>query len=160
MTTRMIVGLLLLSGPVAGTAAPAPMSDPIGLYALVEKVVLEPSETSPERIQVWGAFALADSQNADDYAAPQTGYLYYRCAPNQETTCRKEWTDLKSVAGKGTAVGFGGRYTPTGRVRKAADKPSEPDVYPIRMGVVRMGPGRGQPAIVTALKAALAGSLK
>jgi hypothetical protein len=156
MTTRMIVGILLLSGSVAGKAAP--MSDPIGLYAVVEKVVLEPSDASPERIQVWGAFALADSQNPNDYAAPQTGYLYYRCAPNQETTCRKEWADLKAVAGKGVGVGFGGRYTPTGRVRKATDKPSEPELYPIRMGVVRMGPGRDQPAIITALKAALSGS--
>ncbi|HET7221486.1 MAG TPA: hypothetical protein VFJ02_25695 [Vicinamibacterales bacterium] len=132
------------------------MSDPIGLYAVIDKVVLEPSESAPERIQIWGAFALSDAKSGDAYSTPQTGYLYYRCQAGQETTCRNEWADLKSVAGKGIGVGFGGRYTPTGRVRKASEKPAEADPYPIRMGVVRMGSLHDHPAIVAALKQALA----
>jgi len=28
----------------------------IGFYGIVEKVVFEPNETAPERIQIWGAF--------------------------------------------------------------------------------------------------------
>ena len=35
-------------------------SDPIGIYALVDKVVLEPNEKNPERIQIHGAFAFAE----------------------------------------------------------------------------------------------------
>src|SRR5262245_40679557 len=35
-------------------------SDPIGIYAFVDKVVFEPNADKPERIQVWGGFALAE----------------------------------------------------------------------------------------------------
>ena len=34
-------------------------SDWIGVYARIDKVSLEPNATAPERIQIWGAFALA-----------------------------------------------------------------------------------------------------
>jgi hypothetical protein len=153
---RLSAVLTLMMMGLPGHAAVPPISDPIGLYAVVDKVVLEPSDSAPERIQVWGAFALSDSNSVDGYSAPQTGYLYYRCQSGQENTCRNEWTDLKSVAGKGIGVGFGGRHTATGRVRKASDKPADPDPYPIRMGVVRTGSMNNQPAIVSALKQALA----
>ena len=36
-------------------------SGPVGIYGIVERVVFEPSEQAPERIQVWGAFAIVDS---------------------------------------------------------------------------------------------------
>jgi len=154
MRLKAAVTLLMIALPVSGSTRAA-VSDPIGLYAVVEKVVMEPSESAPERIQVWGAFALSETSSPDSYSPPQTGYLYYRCQPGQETTCRNEWADLKSVAGKGIGVGFGGRRTPSGRVRKASDKPSDPDVYPIRMGVVRMGSMNEQESIVSSLKRAL-----
>src|SRR5262245_13393965 len=117
-TRRVGVVFVLLIGSVwsylGGNVA---ASDPVGLYAVIDKIALEPAQGSPERIQIWGAFALADTRSPDDYAQPQTGYLYYRCASGQEATCRNEWNDLKSVAGKGIGVGFGGRYIATGRVR-------------------------------------------
>jgi hypothetical protein len=154
MRLSALVALLLVVLP--GHPSVAPMSDPIGLYAVVDKVVLEPSDSAPERIQIWGAFALSDAKSGDAYSAPQTGYLYYRCQAGQESTCRNEWEDLKSVAGKGVGVGFGGRYTAVGRVRQASVKPADPDPYPIKMGVVKMGSLHDQPAIVSALKQALA----
>jgi len=113
-------------------------SDMVGIYSVVEKVVLEPSDSTPERIQIWGAFAFADQRNGSNYEAGQRGYLYFTCPSGQEAVCRKEWSDLKSVAGKGTAVGFGMRYKPTGRVRKADEKVASPDPYPIQMGVIRV----------------------
>jgi hypothetical protein len=131
-------------------------SDPIGVYAVIEKIVLEPAQGSPERIQIWGAFALSDTRNQDDYHAPQKGYLYYSCTPAQLDTCRKEWADLQSVAGKGVGVGFGGRHIANGRVRNATDTPASPDVYPIRMGVFRTDSRGAQPAVIEKLKAALA----
>ena len=130
-------------------------SDPIGVYAVIEKVVLDPAQGQPERIQVWGAFALSDTRNQDDYLAPQKGYLYYSCAPQQAATCQKEWADLQSVAGKGLGVGFGGRHIANGRVRSATDKPESPDVYPIRMGVYKTDSRGAQPAVIQKLKAAL-----
>ena len=113
-------------------------SDMVGVYSVVEKVTLEPSEKAPERIQIWGAFALADGRDGSTYGPAQRGYLYYTCPSGQESVCRKEWSDLKSVAGKSTAVGFGMRYKPTGRIRKADEKVASPDPYPIQMGVIQV----------------------
>jgi len=53
---KLVTLLLLLSGFSASRAL---ASDPVGVYAIVDKVVFEPNETNPERIQVWGAFALS-----------------------------------------------------------------------------------------------------
>lgn len=138
----------------AGAVAHA--SDPVGIYAIVEKVVFEPNENAPMRVQVWGAFSQADSRNNnDEYGPAAAGYLYFTCPAGKEQVCRNEWSDLKGMAGQGTGVAFGGRFEPVSRVRKANEPPASPDPYPIRMGVVKMS-GRGQqPAIVAKLKAAL-----
>jgi hypothetical protein len=157
MTNNHRLMALIIGATVAlASTAALRASDPMGLYAVVQKVVLEPSDTEPLRIQIWGAFAVSDTRNGDDYLSPQTGYLYYSCPPGAERTCRNEWADLKSVAGTGTGVGFGGRYLEAGRVRKATEKPEKPDPYPIKMGVMRMGSRAAQPTIVADLKKALA----
>jgi hypothetical protein len=113
-------------------------SDRVGVYAVIEKVVLEPSDASPDRAQVWGAFAVYEQGDGSTYQAPQRGYLYYTCPQGKETVCRREWADLKSVAGKQTGVGFGHRWEPVGRIRKADEKPGSPDPYPIQMGVLKV----------------------
>jgi hypothetical protein len=59
------------------------------------------------------------------------------------------------VAGKDTGVGFGQRYKPTGRVRKAEDKPASPDVYPIERGIIRLSAGHDSLPVIDRLKAAL-----
>ena len=156
MHTRTSAILVSATMVFAAGAARPMASNPVGVYAVVEKVVFEPAEGAPQRVQVWGAFAVADTRNNDDYTSPQKGYLYYSCPSNQDRTCANEWADLKSVAGKEAGVGFGGRFVAAGRIRKAAEPPSAPDVYPIRMGVVRMTGVRDQGSIVGKLKAALA----
>jgi hypothetical protein len=139
----------------AGAVAHA--SDPVGIYAIVEKVVFEPDEKAPVRVQVWGAFAQADSRNNnDEYGPAAAGYLYFTCPAGREQVCRNEWSDLKSMAGQGVGVAFGGRFEPASRVRKTSEPPASPDPYPIRMGVVKMSDRGQQPALVARLKAALA----
>jgi len=134
---RRTVGLASLTAALVLTAV-LQASDMVGVYGVVEKVTLEPSDKAPERVQVWGAFSFADTKNGSAYGPAQRGYLYYSCPSGQESICRKEWSDLKSVAGKSTAVGFGNRYKPTGRVRKADEKVASPDPYPIQMGVIQV----------------------
>ena len=141
MNARPIfVALLTLFWPLslqAGTSIP--YSDPIGVYVLIDKVVLEPNQETPQRIQIWGAFALASKNDRDSYNDPIRGYLYFTCKAGRETTCVKEWTDLKAAAGTGQVIGFGGRdIMPRPRLRKSADQPSDPDEYPINFGLVRM----------------------
>jgi hypothetical protein len=135
--TRPTVGLLAL-GVCLALSVVVRASDFVGVYAVVDKVTLEPSDAAAERVQIWGAFAMADDKPGSTYGPAERGYLYYSCPAGQESVCRKEWSDIKSVAGKSTAIGFGQRYKPRGRVRKADDKPASPDLYPIQMGVVRV----------------------
>jgi hypothetical protein len=129
-------------------------SVPIGVYAMVEKVVLEPNDTQPQRIQIWGAFALAD-RTPSGYGPAQRGYLYYSCPAGQETICRNEWNDIKSAAGKDALIGFGDRNRPRDRVRAVDERPASPSTYPIQMGVFKLGPGNLPEAMSARLKDAL-----
>ena len=137
--TKRLIGVLAFSAIPALTVV-VQASDMVGIYGVVEKVVVEPNDNAPQRIQIWGAFAMAEGRGST-YGPAQRGYLYYTCPSGQEAVCRKEWADLKSVAGKGTAVGLGMRYKPTGRVRKADEKIASPDPYPIQMGVILVEKG-------------------
>jgi hypothetical protein len=144
----VLTGALTLVSPLRA-------SDPVGVYCLVEKVVLEPSDANPTAAQIWGAFSFAvppsggryvkpeggfgNAATGDVYAAVQRGYLYYKCEASQLAVCRNEWADLKSVAGKHDVLGFGGRHAPNGLVRKTNDPPGSPDVYPLNVGVVKIG---------------------
>ena len=154
MRLSLISGLIVLVVCVL-TAVSIRASDFVGVYAVVERVVLEPSEPAPQRIQIWGAFALSDGKSGSNYGTAQRGYLYYDCPAGRETVCRTEWTDLKSVAGKDTGVGFGARYKATGRIRKADEKPAAPDLYPIERGVVRLSAGHESLPVIDRIKAAL-----
>jgi len=132
-------GLNLLTAFVAlfGVGATRALaSNPIGIYALVDKVVFEPSEANPERIQVWGAFAIAEGGYT--YKDAERGYLYYKVNPDKPTACHNEWADLKSVAGTGQIVAFGSRYGEKGTLRKNGAKPERPDVYPVAMGLTKV----------------------
>jgi hypothetical protein len=89
-------------------------SGPLGIYGIVEKVVFEPNETSPERIQVWGAFAYVDGYAHSlglTVSAPKRGYLYFKLSDfanrAQVEAVKNEWADLKAVAATGQVVGFG-----------------------------------------------------
>jgi hypothetical protein len=129
--------LLCLGALVAGAAASAYASDPHGIYAFVDKVVLEPNDKTPERIQIVGGFALAEGRG-DNYADAQRGYMYFKLRSGEEEICRKEWADLKSVAGTGQIVSFGSRYELRGTVRKPDAKPENADTYPKGWGMTKV----------------------
>ena len=131
---KLVTLLLALVGIGAGRAL---ASDPVGIYALVDKVVFEPNETNPERIQVWGAFAIAEGYGFS-YKNAERGYLYYKANSEKPTACRNEWTDLKTVAGTGQIVAFGSRYGEKGKLRKKETKAENPDVYPVAMGLTKV----------------------
>ena len=118
-------------------AAVTHASDRTGVYARVDKVVLEPNEQAPQRVQVWGVFAIADSRDPNAYRPPARGYLYYMLPPNAALALR-EWADLQSVAGTNQIVAFGSRWSKTrteSRVRKADELPASPDVYTTDIGM-------------------------
>jgi hypothetical protein len=124
---------LLLAAQVAWA------SDGVGIYAVVDKVVLEPKDGPAERIQVWGAFALAKGDSGNDYHVPARGYLFFSLVKDSEDVCRKEWADLAKIAGTGQCVAFGSRYKDNGKIRKVGVEPKTPDVYPLGFGMQRVG---------------------
>jgi hypothetical protein len=130
---RFIVSLALL----AAACLSAEASDPVGIYARVDKVVLEPNETAPERVQIWGAFALAVNPG-DRYAPAEGGYLYFEINRDKPALCRNEWADFKRLAGTGQVVAFATRYGAKGRVRPADEKPAAPEAYPLGSGVTKI----------------------
>ena len=143
-TTAVLLGLLVAVAITTSVRANAPVSDRMGVYCIVDKVVLEPQEAA-KTAQVHGVCAIAD-QESWYFEAPRRGYFYYAAPAGSETTARAEWADLKSVAGTGQAVGFGRRYHPVGKLRAATEAPSRPDQYPIHFGVLKFA-GQGAPEV-------------
>jgi hypothetical protein len=86
--------------------SPAHASDFTGVYARIDRVVLEPNADAPERIQVWGVFVVCKPDRPNEFEAPARGYLYLKLNENANAT-RNEWKDLKAIAGTGEVVGFG-----------------------------------------------------
>jgi hypothetical protein len=103
---RAIYGAMMLAVAWIGTAK---ASDPVGIYARVDRVWMEPNEDTAERIKIWGAFSVAAGRG-DSYLNPECGYLYFQIVPGQEKQCRAEWADFKRVAGTGKIIAFGNRY--------------------------------------------------
>ena len=182
MSTRTIIAIVVL---LMGTSLSPKASGRVGLSGLVEKVVFEPSEQAPERLQVWGAFAYADPRLGDQVTPVRKGYVYFRipdkAGATPRTTVLAEWKDLKAVAGTGQVVGFGsygyiggfqsidpGRpssllemYPGHGdstdlRVRPAAEAPASPSAYMSDAGVVRIPDTGSRADLVRRLKATLA----
>ena len=179
---------------VAILAADVFASGRLGFYGIIEKVVFEPSESAPERIQVWGAFMYVDGGASQNIAvtAAKRGYLYLRIKSNYEGYTpqaqidlnKKEWADLKAVAGTGQAVGFG-RYgyigsfgvlepggvaaapsylyenRPSGgdqadlRVRPATEAPRSPATYQTETGIVKLSDTGSHANVVRQLREAL-----
>ena len=128
-------------------------SDLVGAYALIDKVVMEPNDQNPERVQVWGVFALARANDVNYYQAPQRGYLYFRL-PGQADLARAEWKDLKSVAGTGKVIALGSRFNMKAQVRKADQKPENADAYDLATGVVKVRSDTDYAPIKSLLEAA------
>jgi hypothetical protein len=127
---------LSLAGLIIAAAAPL-ASDRVAVYARVDRVVLGPDASTPQTIQIFGVFSLAKPNNPNDYEAPAKGYLYFTLA-GDERLARREWTDLKAIAGTRQIVAFGNRYLMKARLRADTAAPSEPDAYTTDSGLTKI----------------------
>jgi hypothetical protein len=133
---KSLTGLALLFLAAAG---PALASDPVAVYALVDKVVLEPNADQPERIQVWGVFSVAQPGDRNFYQSPARGYLYLQLpAGGQRELAKREWLDIKSAAGKRQVLSFGTRFGMNPRLRKKDEAVASPDTYSAGMGATKL----------------------
>ena len=134
---------MLLHLLVAAALSASPPSDPVGVYAIVDRVVLEGDAARPTAIIVYGTFAVSDQKGGDHYLGPTKGYMYFKVGSNESAT-RAEWNDLKAVAGKKELVGFAVKWmrNSPGRVRCATETPKDPDEYTINVGLTRIAAER------------------
>lgn len=128
----------LLSLIVVGAAAAAlSASDRVAVYARVDKVVFAPDAASPQTVQVFGVFSLAKANDPNAYEPPAKGYLYFTLA-GDEALARREWADMKAVAGTRQIVAFGARYDFRPRLRAEKDPPADPDGYKTGTGLTKV----------------------
>ena len=125
---------------IALSAVLAQASDFTGMYAKVDRVVLEPNADKPIRIQIWGVFAVSTPNDANNYFPPERGYMYFELPKSGTDAVLKEWADLRTVAGKGQVLALGTRFGAQRqpRVRKPNEQPLSPDVYQTQTGAVRV----------------------
>lgn len=114
--------IAMCSTPVHGGGLPP-------MFVIVDKVVLEPSESNPERIQIHGWFTRLQSERTDDFSKPVYGYIYLG------EGCATDAAKWQKAAGSRKAVVVGGCHKAgdflTVRIRKLTEVADQPDVaYP------------------------------
>jgi hypothetical protein len=196
---RFPAAVVLAAIVTVGLARHVAASGPLGIYGIVDRVVFEPDERFPERVQVWGAFAYVDGASGPLATSPaRRGYLYFTLprflarrsaqregddpgGESQIALIRREWADLKAVAGTGQAVGFGSwayigyfgglqpdvrrsgppyvlQAAPRGgeqtdlRVRPASETPVNPTAYQTNAGLVKLAERGSHASIVKQLR--------
>jgi hypothetical protein len=115
---------------LALAALPSARKDALGVYGLVDSVIFEPRAENPDRVIVWGVFAIADNIGIENgeisyidvgaFRPAQRGYLYYTINRTNEALTRAEWAALQSFAGKREPVAFGGAFPPMDSIRTPA----------------------------------------
>jgi hypothetical protein len=142
-----VMRVLLAFAVLLSAAGNLLASGPVGIYGIVEKVIFEPNEKSPERIQVWGAFEFVENglSRPGTTSMPKHGYLYFKLpSGDQQFASKTEWADLKSVAGTGQAIGFG-NWGLVGNFNAIDSRPAGTGGFPYLLSLY---PGGGAPTDV------------
>ena len=115
-----------LAAMLAIAATPGALKDPVGVYGVIDRVVFEPDATNPERVQLWGVFALSNTVDVEggkvtrvdlhSFHPAKAGYLYYTVNPRDVAASRADWNALARLAGTGEPIAFGGRMPPNGTI--------------------------------------------
>ncbi len=121
--SRLAVALAPLAAAAALAAAPSVRKDPHGVYAMVDSVIFEPAAGAPERVRLWGAFAIADPITIENgkvtyieigrFNPPVRGYMYYAVNPRDAAGSRSQWAAISAVAGTGRLAAWGAHLPPS-----------------------------------------------
>jgi len=115
----------------------AQASGPIAVYALIDKVALEPNASQPQTIRIDGVFSVSVNTGGS-YSPPQRGYVYLSSAGQRAEDVQREWKELQAAAGTHQVVGFGSGWAGSVRIRRPEEKENAPDNYSVNVGVVRL----------------------
>jgi hypothetical protein len=127
----LTVSLILLSVSLNSVLAKCAS---LGIYAIVDQVTFEPNGSEPNCVRIAGVFIVPFRMSSGGYQKPRRGYLYLKVAPGAEQASRKDWNELKTIAGSGNVVAFGQYWVPN---PEGESRPT-PDIYPIPLpGVMK-----------------------
>ncbi len=131
-------------------ARPAVASDPAGVYVAASRVDTMPSDADATAVVIHGAFIFL--QASGGYTAPQCGYMYFVCAAGNETMCRMQWKDVRTISTFASqCAGFGAlSVVATATLRAEGTPLASPDTWDLGIGVtsgISIG-GQCQPAKV------------
>jgi len=131
---RLLAGMCAVCALTLASTASA--TTIVNVVMDVEKVVLEPDASAPVRIQIHGAFALAEGGPGKPYSAAKRGYLYLACPAGREADCKAHFLDIEKAIGDTRCAGIGqaGETLPT--VRADGTAPTAPDAYWFGLGVM------------------------
>ena len=126
MTRYLAIAVLALAvGSRAWAGGPPPV------YVVVDKVVLEPSATAPERIRIEGSFVRLANIPRYEYGKPVHGFIYLSIEPGKEKECRAEWDKWQKAVGTGKAVSVGACHEAgtflTTKIHADDEKVTKPD---------------------------------
>ncbi len=102
------IAALVLTAVAAALPSRPTVSDPVGVYATIDKVLLLPNAEAPVEAEIHGAFCFARGAG-DYYTAPARGYVLFRAGskPGEEVL---QWRELLALAGSKQVIGFSSRY--------------------------------------------------
>ena len=139
-----VVAILLALAAPAPAPQPTdpPPSEPSGVYAILDKVVMKPNAEQPTEVELHGAFAVAEGSRGSYYRAARRGVLRFSAGKKPEDAVAL-WRELMKHAGSGVCVAFSTRweqFVPQNPLRVAApNEPAGPPVpYGCGMGVTVM----------------------
>lgn len=112
-------------------------SDPVGVYALIDRVELLPNPEAPTRARIHGAFAVAVGMG-DFHTTPARGSLLFDPGEDAEE-CVKQWRELQTLAGSGQVIGFSSRHGQKDvKLQPSDGTRAEPGTYSTWMGLQKI----------------------
>src|SRR4029078_10654878 len=119
----------------AGAAGTAHASSPLSIYVGASSVTQMPDEATATSVVIRGAFILLKSDGS--WAAPQCGYMYFKCPAGSEAMCRMQWRDVRTVGnGTNTCAVFGTLLMTTkATLRSEGTLLASPDDWDLGMGI-------------------------
>jgi hypothetical protein len=146
---KVALGIATACVGAALTTSALMASTSVGVFAIVDEVALEPTDSAPERIRIVGVFVVPVPVSSGLHQPPARGYLYFSMNPAMAEAIRKDWADLKAAAGTGQVVGFGQYWVQRPHatngtmnwslevhVHKEGESAS-PEPYPVPKGIVK-----------------------
>jgi hypothetical protein len=143
MTRYLVIAVAV----VVGFEAAAQAGGPPPVYVVVDRVVLEPSADTPERIRIEGTFVRLQDVEEYRYGKPVEGSVYLGIETGKEAESRAEWARWQKAAGTGKVVAVGdcGRAGSllTVKIHKPGERVGRPDAAYTSGHLGELDAGRG-----------------